>query len=317
MDYDLDYQLRLNLQTEFSSLYSWAIQEISADGTPVSRELIPWSWSLYFDAIGLKYSFQINKEKKYGRGEGFDQIGGAFLTSEVISGSLKPQARRRSASHYSFFGTKRSIPEFDLRITRCSDDAAEICHLWGNVSYTGEFDFENVTYPDCVSINLTLSLENFEKLKLRISSQSLDSVQLRLNGVSGFYSDWSPSIRTDHIKILANIIDQKLEFPEHSRIETPVLGHVEEFSLTIVDVIQFENAKPHNSSIRRDGPFDGDDDEEKYSTGASDKPDLPASELPLFDLRTKRKLLRAIHSIAIAAWFMVAIGIYNFIFRHS
>ena len=317
MDYDLDYQLRLNLQTEFSSLYSWAIQEISADGNPASRELIPWSWSLYFDAIGLKYSFQIENEKKYGRDEGFDQLGGSFLTSEVISGSLKPQARRRSASNYSFFGTKRSIPEFDLRITRCSDDASESCHLWGSVSYTSEWDFENVTQPDCVSINLALSSENFEKLKLRISSQSLDSVQLRLQGVSGFYSDWSPSIRTDHIKILANISDQKLEVPENSHIDPPVLGQVEEFSLTIVDVIQFENAKPQNSSIRRDSPFDEEDVEEKYSAGASEKLDFPASELPVFDLRTKRKLLRATHSIAVAAWVMVAIEVYNFIFRHS
>jgi hypothetical protein len=38
--------------------------------------------------------------------------------------------------------------------------------------------------------------------------------EIRLTGVSGFYSEWSPSIRTDSIKILANAKDQNLENPE-------------------------------------------------------------------------------------------------------
>jgi hypothetical protein len=58
-------------------------------------------------------------------------------------------------------------------------------------------------------------------------------VTIHLSGVSGFYSDWSPSIRTDSIKVLANAKDQQLENPENLTFDPPALGHVREFQISI------------------------------------------------------------------------------------
>lgn len=55
---------------------------------------------------------------------------------------------------------------------------------------------------------------------------------VRLKGVSGFYSEWSPSIRTDSIKILANSKDQRLQNPERLDFDPPALGYVREAEIT-------------------------------------------------------------------------------------
>ena len=55
---------------------------------------------------------------------------------------------------------------------------------------------------------------------------------VRLKGVSGFYSEWSPSIRTDRIKILANSKDQRLQNPEQLAFDPPALGYVQEFQIS-------------------------------------------------------------------------------------
>jgi hypothetical protein len=316
LEYQLDYRLLLKLQTEYPRLYSWAIQELDEEGSPKSREMIPWIWSLYFNATDLKYSFQLENKKKYKQDQDNPSANVAFTTSEIISGSLKPESERRSNGRYSFFGTKRTVTDFDLRITRCSADAQESCHLWGCVSYKSEWDFEDVTQPDCVTINLQLAPDNFDKLKFLTINQDLSFFQIRLNGVSGFYSEWSPSIRTDFIKILANVDDQKLEIPENSTVSPRVLGEVSEFFLTMGDMKKFAKIGDKDCALGLEDKSPEDDKDEAFRFGGEKDRILNALEPQIFDLRSKRKLQRAIHSIAVAAWILVGLVFLHFISRH-
>lgn len=77
-----------------------------------------------------------------------------------------------------------------------------------------------------------LSAEKFDQLMKFVKFPRPTGAEIRLTGVSGFYSEWSPSIRTDDIKILANAKDQGLENPHSLTFEPPVLGYVKEFDFT-------------------------------------------------------------------------------------
>jgi hypothetical protein len=130
------------------------------------------------------------------------------------------------------FGTRRAISEFGLFIYKATE-GEDRCSLWGSISYTSELDFEDVTEQDGVQIYIHLSAEKFERLLKFVTFPRPTGAEVRLKGVAGFYSEWSPSIRTDSIKILANSQDQGLENPERLSFDPPVLGHVEEFELII------------------------------------------------------------------------------------
>jgi hypothetical protein len=85
-----------------------------------------------------------------------------------------------------------------------------------------EFDknrkqIEHVTEPDSVQVYVHVSPENFDRLMQFVKFPRPTGAEIRLTGVSGFYSEWSPSIRTDNIKILANAKDQRLENPQGIR----------------------------------------------------------------------------------------------------
>ena len=101
------------------------------------------------------------------------------------------------------------------------------------MSYDSEWDFQNVTEPDSVQIYIHLKAEKYDELISFVKFPRPTGVAIRLTGVSGFYSEWSPSIRADRIKILANAKDQRLENPENLDFTPPTLGFVKEFELTM------------------------------------------------------------------------------------
>jgi len=50
MDFHLERGLRLHTKSEHKPLYSWAINEIDAEGQKIGEDQIPWRWTLYFTA---------------------------------------------------------------------------------------------------------------------------------------------------------------------------------------------------------------------------------------------------------------------------
>jgi hypothetical protein len=174
---------------------------------------------------------------------------------EYLYGKLLPSVESRRAGIYSMFGTRRRIDQFGLFIYKAKEGESERCRLWGSVSYTSEWDFQNVTEPDSVQVYVYLTPEKFDHLMNLVKVPVAAGATIRLSGVAGFYSDWSPSIRTDRIKVLANAKDQQLENPENLSFDPPALGYVREFQISL---------KKEHPLVLQPRPTEEDAEDEDY-----------------------------------------------------
>jgi hypothetical protein len=59
-------------------------------------------------------------------------------------------------------------------------------------------------------------------------------VTLRVGFVHGLYSEWSPSISTNRVKVLTSLKDHQLVIPEGCAIAPPTLGRVGEFDVSFM-----------------------------------------------------------------------------------
>lgn len=238
MEFHTDHEVRLNDTSEHKSLYQWSLQEVSKEGAKIGIEQIPWPWSLYFTAHRLEYSRIIELEKPDDSASD-NPLPRSSRETEVIyarlrSGFAKDGKTLEDEVRFSMFGTRRAVDDFSLRIIRLdSAGGHEKCHVWGCVSYTSEVDFSDETVDDMVEISIVLSPERFDRLREMLTTQKVVLAKVKLKGVSGFYSEWSPSISTDSVKILTANTDQELTIPEGCAIKPPRLGGVQEFSLTV------------------------------------------------------------------------------------
>lgn len=241
MDYHLNRTIRLSEESEYKNLYPWSLQEFNDKDEKVGMDQIPWDWSLQFISSELRHSSSI-KIERLEESENDIKNFSSVEESESIFAILHPgicidgQWLERDTS-YSMFGTDRKINDFALNIYKIDedDDNKESCNLWGCVSYTAEVDFRDETMDDCVQININLLPERFNLLAKLVQSQRIDIVAVSLRRASGFYSEWSPSVSTESIKILTGFDDdQKVLIPEDCKISPPRLGQVDEFELNIV-----------------------------------------------------------------------------------
>ncbi|WFU69429.1 hypothetical protein [Bradyrhizobium sp. CB2312] len=226
MDYRVENRVVLSTEREHNNLYDWSIKEFDSRGRQIGPDQVPWGYSLYFEVIELIPSCNVritseDKEAETSKAE----------VSEHIFGKLRPSVEARQAGFYSMFGTQRQITDFGLFIYKSADDV-DRCRLWGSIGYTSEWDFERQTQEDSIQAYVHLSADKFEHVMRFVKFPRPTGAQLRLSGVSGFYSEWSPSIRTDRIKVLANVGDQRMEDPQGLSFDPPALGHVREFDLS-------------------------------------------------------------------------------------
>jgi hypothetical protein len=237
MDYLLDNRVVLSAEREHKSLYGWSIKEFDENGKQIGRDQVPWAWSLRFEITELTPTCRVQI-----KGADADQAENSKAElSEYIYGKLRPLEESREAGLYSMFGTQRNISEFGLFIYKATDDENR-CYLWGSISYTSDNDFQDVTEADSVAMYVYLSGANFDQLMKFVKFPRPTGAEIRVKGVSGFYSEWSPSIRTDSIKILANADDQRMENPQRLAISPPILGSVEEFDLILQQQYPFKRS---------------------------------------------------------------------------
>jgi hypothetical protein len=159
-------------------------------------------------------------------------------------------------------GSSRAVQEITLKISRIDDVEQETCHVWGSLAYESEIDFRNERVEDTIQISLYLENEKFDSLFDLIRSAEIDRLSLRLSDVQGFYSDWSPAISTDFIKVLANLKDHGLEVDDEWKERIPTLGRVGEVSIAVE---RTHSAKLATKSV------DDDADEESAAAEAADK----------------------------------------------
>lgn len=224
MEYRLDREIRLLEETEHKSLYTWFLQEFTKEGTALAPKLIPWAWSLAFRATELKYVRRFETAP-----DDLSQSG-----DEFIHATLTPSQRsgERSSTEYSMFGTNRLIHDVSVTIHKLQNEQGpEKCTLWGSVSYTREIDFDYHTEDDLLCFRVDLKPENYDALcYFAKHGGNQDELLLSVKRVSGFYSEWSPAISTDSIKVLAADTEQNVIRSEGFN-EPPRLGEISEFTL--------------------------------------------------------------------------------------
>ena len=243
MDFELNRRIFFSTDIEYKSLYSWCLQELDANGEKIGRDQIPWAWRNRFIATGLRYGVHIN-----------GQLENSSRISPIASPKVKTNTNNKlkisetesinltlasegNETTFSMFGTERIIKDINLSIHR---DVDERCIVWGCPSYVTEIDFCDTEEPDTIQFNLFIHPDKFNKIVELIKSNNLSKMLFTVSGVKGFYSEWSPGISTNKIKVLCRDDDHKVETTEKSKIaitqkeNLPRLGEVSEFNLTFI-----------------------------------------------------------------------------------
>lgn len=236
LDYDTDLKVSLKTETEFQSLYKWCLNEAKEDGTQVGPDLIPFQWSIFFHSTSFGIERLISSESSSRFSEEDELKPLKFSKHDFIFAKLEPGAyenRGWNPPSFSMVGTRRLVQDINLRIRRIDDVESETCRVWGTIAYESEFDFRDEREEDTILITLYFADAKFDSLFDLISKNAVDRLSLRLSDVEGFYSEWSPSISTHFIKVLANIEDQGLEVDKDWEGRIPKLGKVGEASLTV------------------------------------------------------------------------------------
>lgn len=234
MDYRIEKKIHFSKESEYQSLYKWSLNEIEKDGKTGSN-LVPWGWTFSFTASDLRVVRRVEIGDIYDQDEprrGTTET--ITILGDLFSGNCRDGENLEDVTNFSMFGTDRVIKKFDLNIYEADEGEDENCSLWGSPSYEYEIDFSSDISDDVVVVNLHLNAKRFRDFVRLIESKQVDYAFVRLSGVSGFYSEWSPSIRTSKVKVLTSSHD--VEGLEGKEIEPPKLGSVNEFGISLYSI---------------------------------------------------------------------------------
>lgn len=301
MDFHIDRRVVLYQDSKFKNLYKWSLQELDSKGNEIGPDQIPWAWSLYFTATELTFSDEVEiKEKKSG-----DNGKRAIREEQSILAKLHPGDPREHCrdpnTSYSMFGTNREISNFTLQIIPLEgEDQQEECAAWGCVSYTSEIDFRNETTDDTVCFFLYVRPETFTRFARKIAASEVDKAFLRVGHVAGFYSDFSPSISADEIRVLTDHREHVVEVPDECEIVPPRLGEVGAAALTLHRINNLETAKAETGG-EDDDWFDDQEPPPGRKEGKAGGPAVPQ----LAGANTR--LVSLMSSLRMAAWVIAAL----------
>jgi len=248
MEYHLEKKITY---TEHSGLYEWCLNELNTNGEKDGRDLIPFRWSLYFTGSSLKLVSQVSKDQEYNdKNEEISTtiirnkkaIVGVFHSGLVRDGPFLIKLKDKVS--FSMMGTNRKIEDFSVYIVE-SSDGNEQCQIFGIPSLDWEVDFVRHTEPDFLQLHISLATDKFAKIAEAVQAKQIESATLRIGGVSGFYSGWSPSITPSFIKVLTD--SHKIEGHDDS-FKIPLVGKVDSFNLALMTVNEL-NVKPDSQKF--------------------------------------------------------------------
>lgn len=233
MRHELEHKIQLNENTQHSSLYSWCLNEIDKKGDKIDNDWIPFVFSLYFTAKSLTVFREVTNGRDLDNSKKTQKIRDETrINGSLLSGVSKDGKNFEDGVIYSMFGTDRKLESFDICIY-CNPEGnnTELCDSWGYLSFeTEDKNFIKYVEPDIIGFQIFLNKNKFDDLVNLIESKRVDDVILRVNNVAGFYSNWSPTISTNHIKILTN--SHKVKLKDKSKVELLTLGSIGEFNLS-------------------------------------------------------------------------------------
>ena len=300
LEFQIDRRVILSAESEHKSLYKWSLQELDTVGKKIGLDQIPWDWALYFTAteLALVDDFEIELDDSNNE---IDKK--ATREKQSITAKLSPGDPRVWGSYrntvYSMFGTDRAISDFSLAIYPAAEEKQESCRVWGCVSYTAEIDFYDETRPDTILFHLFVSPSTFARYSGKIAASEVDEAVFRVSRVAGFYSEWSPSISTDAIKVLTRDKEHEVKIPGDCEVVPPRLGAVGEAALYLrrinklkaptVDMVDEEDEWPN---------------EELSRLGSSEEAD--GRPLNLFGA-TITRAIKLLSSLRLAAWIIAVL----------
>ena len=252
MEHHTNYDVTLTTETEYKNLYEWCLQEFDNEGKQVGRDLIPYEYFADFKVTNLRYelSLEHRDQDRNWLSDSFenDEIKEQHLeveSSEVIHADLVPAEYLFVTPSYSMIGTNRKVDRILLKIYKAEK---AYCKVFGFISYSSEVDFHDVREDDFLQVSLGVSPDNFNELARIINSNVVSEASLRLSNVMGFYSQWSPRVSTNSIKILTSHKDDlMIHGLEDAAVEPPRLGTVEKFSFHLGNSCRLE-AEGHSET---------------------------------------------------------------------
>jgi hypothetical protein len=273
MEHNLEKAVKYDLEDEFKSLYPWSLIEAEEETQKSPKKWIPFSWSVRFIASKLAIVRRISINRSY---DVDDQKAKTLADSSMIiaslhSGFCNDGMNLEDYVDYRMFGTDRRIESFTLKIY-VATDGVEKCTAWATPSYDYEVDFRSNVETDIVEFNLYISKERWESVERLVKSKEVDSLNVSFGNVSGFYSDWSPSISTNSIKILTSF--HSVEGDEKIIETLSKIGDVGEFGL-IAYTDKNLNVKLNQSSKPIYSLFEDELESSSKDHEAEDEPQKP------------------------------------------
>ncbi len=293
----LESKIVLFEDAEHSSLYRWSLREIGEETSGYQRDKIPWLWSQYFTMSEIKALSSLNLSDWVALNE--EKVPKEIKEKQVIRAKLFPSemgaGRIKTCTHYSMFGTNRTINSFEIEIFEVEQGKSESSYAWASVSHTTEIDFRDVKSDDVIVFGISVSKERFSSLLRLFQAQSISGGSLRVRGVDGFYAEWSPGISTSHIKVLTgDEKDHPVEIPEGCLIVPPRVGRVGDFELYLDSKINFQAAQDCGNL------------EEKNHEEISE-PSVSSINLSAAPFLTDTKALAVLKSLRTAAWIVIGL----------
>lgn len=304
MEYHVDRRVILSTEGEHTSLYPWSISELTPEGQYGARKQVPWVWTLWFNASDITLYDTV--ERRTGLLEEPSDDSSSVSHRRSITARLHPSRGRRAAwevCRYSFFGTDRYISDIDLRVEELpAGQDKERCEVWGSPSYSAEGpDFRQERHEDYLGFHLYVRPETFARFATQISLSAVTGVAFGVGGVPGFYSDWSPTVVTNRVKILSSLSDQKVEIPAGNDVNPPRLGRAQEFHLVLSSAHKLQG---------EDGEEKEQDDE--FAEQSASRPAAPSAPTPSL-ASAQNTLAGPLNQLRIAAWLIVALLVVNLV----
>ena len=283
MNHELNRTIKLNNDSEYSSLYSWSLEEYDSEDNKVEEGFIPMQiGSIYLNVERLAY-YNNFEGSKYG------QESSGFKESEHILGELKTlkqnsQLHQPTTNKFSMFGTDREIKDFAIEIYKTDngdtgkskslrknlkiDSKKENAYFFAHIGYQADEDLDLAAQAaeDSLYINIFLKEEKFNKIVQYIKDE-VNAKFIRIGHADGFYNRWTPSIHLEDIKILSDERSfekdepylQQVEMPKECDITPPRLGKL--YDLTIHFAIESNISVDDNNENE-----DEDDYKDDYET---------------------------------------------------
>lgn len=240
MDYRLKRKIYLN--EEFNQILAkWSLEEIDENNNKIDHNLTPWPGTVWFSAT----SFKIVREIKNHEDDLDDPSKNLYKEIKII-GNLQPgflddEGNLKDTISYSMFGTDRKIKNFNISIYQNSSNEVKELYELGIISnynidnewfeLSGYLKEESgVFLHDQLELHLFLNKIKFNEFLDLIESKKIDTFNILLKGVRGFYSDWQPDYwQPNFIKILTK--SHIIENSNQSEIQPKRLGFLDKFSI--------------------------------------------------------------------------------------